>query len=59
MRSRHDLAALRQDPSEWHRRGMTAPSEIDQMISERLGTAFPGSSRSALEPSYADFFTAA
>ncbi|MDM7886688.1 MULTISPECIES: hypothetical protein [Curtobacterium] len=59
MRDRHDLAALRQDPTEWHRRGMTAPAELDRMISERLGAQFSSTARSAFEPSYADFFTAA
>ncbi len=46
-------------PTEWHRRGMTAPAELDRMISERLGAQFSSTARSAFEPSYADFFTAA
>ncbi|WP_181429213.1 hypothetical protein [Curtobacterium sp. MCSS17_008] len=51
MRDHHVLDQLRQDPTEWHRRGMHAPSEIDRIVTERLG-------RRTAEPSYADFFVA-
>lgn len=51
------LAQLRRNPTQWHRRGMTAPVEIDQMIADRLGQ--PYFTQDAVEPSYADFFTAA
>lgn len=57
MRDHLSLDTLRQHPTEWHRRGMTSPAEIDQMVAARLGA----SERvfAPAEPSYADFFVAA
>lgn len=51
----HDaLDRLRRIPTEWHRRGMSAPGEIDQIISARLGERY--TTQYAAEPAYADFF---
>ncbi|MDM7886541.1 hypothetical protein QUG92_15630 [Curtobacterium sp. RHCKG23] len=53
------LEQLRRNPTEWHRRGMTSPTEIDQLVTERLGHLYISNSLNAAEPSYADFFVAA
>lgn len=50
------LEQLRRNPNEWHRRGMTSPTEIDQLVTERLGHRY---TLNTAEPSYADFFIAA
>ncbi|UBQ02654.1 MULTISPECIES: hypothetical protein [Curtobacterium] len=52
------LDQLRGDPTEWHRRGMSAPGDIDRIVADRLGTRYTTSVR-VTEPSYADFFVAA
>ncbi|WP_439689798.1 hypothetical protein ACRQ4C_01480 [Curtobacterium sp. SP.BCp] len=57
MRDQHQLHQLRQNPTEWHRRGMTAPAEIDVLVANRLQENYP-TIAAAGEPSYADFFTA-
>ncbi len=59
MSNRHTLAELRLNPTEWHRRGMTSPNEIDQLVTERLGHRYSKNSLNTAEPSYADFFVAA
>lgn len=53
------LEQLRLNPTEWHRRGMSAPTEIDQLVTERLGHLYISNSLNTAEPSYADFFVAA
>ncbi|WP_439692423.1 hypothetical protein ACRQ4B_16220 [Curtobacterium sp. SP.BCo] len=54
----HDaLDRLRRIPTEWHRRGMSAPGEIDQIISARLGERY--TTQYVAEPAYADFFVVA
>lgn len=59
MRDQHHLQQLRRMPSEWHRRGMTSPDEIDALVAHRLGEDYPAAGGNAMaEPSYADFFTA-
>lgn len=59
MSNRHTLAELRLDPTEWHRRGMASPTEIDQLVTERLSHRYTSSTQHTVEPSYADFFVAA
>ncbi|WP_144710444.1 hypothetical protein [Curtobacterium pusillum] len=58
MRDQHHLQQLRQVPSEWHRRGMTSPAEIDALVATRVGETFSAVSGLHAEPSYADFFVA-
>ncbi|QKS18833.1 hypothetical protein HUN58_01990 [Curtobacterium sp. Csp1] len=53
------LEQLRRIPTEWHRRGMTSPTEIDQLVTERLGHRYSNNTLNTSEPSYADFFVAA
>ena len=50
------LDTLRAHPSEWHRRGMTSPAEIAEMVAVRLHAS--DRQFAPIEPSYADFFTA-
>jgi hypothetical protein len=46
------LAELHAHAVEWHRRGMSSPEEITEMVHRRLhGGAIPAN------PTYADFFT--
>ena len=52
------LDQLRGDPTEWHRRGMSAPADIDRIVADRLGARYTTTAR-ATEPSYADFFVTA
>ncbi|WP_182066339.1 hypothetical protein [Curtobacterium sp. ME12] len=57
MQHQYNVHQLRQIPTEWHRRGMSSPAEIDALVNERLGqprlaTVAPSG------PSYADFFRA-
>ncbi len=59
MSNRHTLAELRLNPSEWHRRGMSAPTDIDKLVTERLGHRYTNNTQHTAEPSYADFFVAA
>ncbi len=56
MSNRDTLAELRLNPTEWHRRGMTAPAEIDRIVAARLSHRY---TQHAPEPFYADFFVAA
>lgn len=59
MREHTDFAALRQNPREWHRRGLSSPTEIDALVSARLGQCFRAGSFGSSpmsDPSYADFF---
>lgn len=51
--SKSTLAALRDDPAEWYRRGLTPPHVIAAFVDERLHA----DSTAVGEPSYADFFT--
>jgi hypothetical protein len=55
VHERHHLSMtdLRQQPTEWHRRGLSHPDEIQAMVRRRTSDAVPD------EPSYADFFQAA
>jgi hypothetical protein len=46
------MQALRADPLEWHRRGMSSPLEIERIVSTRLGFG------THTDPTYSDFFTA-
>ncbi|WIB01599.1 hypothetical protein [Curtobacterium sp. MCBA15_012] len=46
------LSELRTRPSEWHRRGMSHPDELQAMVHRRLLEDVP------TEPTYSDFFTA-
>ncbi|WP_439689805.1 hypothetical protein ACRQ4C_01515 [Curtobacterium sp. SP.BCp] len=58
--SMHDLLdQLRRNPTEWHRRGMSAPGDIDRIVTERLAHHYVSSTQPAAEPTYADFFIAA
>ena len=50
---RPTIGELRQQPTEWHRRGMRHPDEITTMVHARLLQNVPA------EPTYSDFFTAA
>ncbi|KTR40377.1 hypothetical protein NS263_07895 [Curtobacterium oceanosedimentum] len=59
MSNRHTLAELRLNPTEWHRRGMSAPTDIDKLVSARLGYRYTSDTQHTAEPSYADFFVAA
>ncbi len=52
------LDQLRGDPTEWHRRGMSAPTDIDRIVADRLDARYTTTAR-ATEPSYADFFVTA
>ncbi len=57
MRETIPLDVLRRHPTEWRRRGMTPPSELDALVAARVaGTDRPFA---VGEPSYADFFAAA
>jgi hypothetical protein len=56
LSNRHTLAELRLNPTEWHRRGMSAPTDIDKLVSARLGYRYTSETA---EPSYADFFVTA
>lgn len=51
------LEQLRRIPTEWHRRGMSSPADIDRIVTERLGRRM-GTTQPNPEPSYADFFVA-
>ncbi|MDP4332435.1 hypothetical protein Q7F20_03570 [Curtobacterium sp. A7_M15] len=53
------LEQLRRIPTEWHRRGMSAPTDIDKLVTERLGHRYISDTQHTAEPSYADFFVAA
>ncbi len=57
MRNEINLDLLRPQPTEWRRRGLTPPAELDAIIASRLA----GTPRTYVpaEPSYADFFAAA
>ncbi|MFZ6993183.1 hypothetical protein ACO0E1_14935 [Curtobacterium sp. RRHDQ66] len=57
MTERDVLDQLRRIPTEWHRRGMSAPGEIDQIITARLGEHY--TTQHTAEPAYADFFVVA
>ncbi|MBF4609010.1 hypothetical protein [Curtobacterium sp. VKM Ac-1393] len=51
MRDQRTLEQLRQSPSEWRRRGLTPPADLDEIVQARL-SAHMGHA----DPSYADFF---
>ena len=55
VNERHHLSLidLRQQPTEWHRRGLSHPDEIQAMVHRRTIGVVP------VEPTYADFFQAA
>ncbi|WP_181436387.1 hypothetical protein [Curtobacterium sp. MCBD17_008] len=53
MREPSVMQHLREDPLEWHRHGMTSPSEIDRIVQTKLSLG------TAAEPTYADFFLVA
>jgi hypothetical protein len=54
MLDRETLNALRQNPTEWRRRGLTPPDALAEMVEARVsGTS---RMRRPLDPSYADFF---
>ncbi len=44
------LSDLRREPTEWHRRGMRHPDEIDALVHARIHGGIPP------EPAYGDFF---
>lgn len=51
------LRFLRQDASQWHRRGMRSPEELDEMVARRLAEHPVADDESLPDPSYGDFFT--
>lgn len=57
MIDRQALAALRQHPTEWRRRGLTPPDELAAIVAARLHE--PMTQTYGREPAYADFFAAA
>ncbi|WP_175477448.1 hypothetical protein [Curtobacterium sp. MCBA15_008] len=57
MRDTITLEMLRAHPTEWRRRGLTPPAELDAMVAARVANT-PGS-RLPVDPSYADFFAGA
>lgn len=56
MRNQISLDTLRRNPTEWHRRGLTHPAEIDAMVAARIDDA--ARALVPANPSYADFFVA-
>lgn len=44
------LQTLRRDPSEWARRGLLSPAQVERIVAERLGTV-----PFHADPTYADF----
>lgn len=57
MRDTITLEMLRAHPTEWRRRGLTPPAELDAMVAVRVANT-PGS-HLPIDPSYADFFAGA
>lgn len=55
MLDRTTINHLRQYPTEWRRRGLTPPADLDAIVTARINQAPPYPVR---EPAYADFFTA-
>jgi len=56
MRDTITLEMLRAHPTEWRRRGLTPPAELDAMVAARVATT---GSHLPVDPSYADFFAGA